>query len=286
MNKPDKAAENYEKVAQDFTDAAGSLDYFNRTTFRIPELTVAGSGKNAALTLTHRNIAEAEVKVYRVDLLKFYLMRKNLEGMAGIQLSGVKPIFEKKLTLSKGREYRDRETAIPIPLGQDGAYLVEVRAGSRYLSGMVLRTNLEVEVQEDDLSGRVRVNVLDARSGRYVSQADVRVVGSEDGRIQSGRTDLRGIFTAEGVAGRATAIVKRDDQYAFFSGEQWLQAGAAQPSPAEQVDFDKMRGKNTQFIYDMNKEIQMRNDEYIDTNFQRQEGIQIQQIQQNAIMQK
>ena len=213
-------------------------------------------------------------------------MRKNLEGMAGIQLSGVKPIFEKTLSLAKGREYRDRDTALTIPLTQDGAYLVVLRSGSRYVSGMLLRSNLEVEVQEDDLSGRVRVNVLDARTGRYVSQARVKVVGSDDGRIQDGSTDLRGIFTAEGVAGRATAIVKKDDQYAFFSGQAWLQAGASEPAPAEQVDYEKMRGMNTEFIYEMNKDIQMRNDEYINDNFQRRKGIQIQQIEQNAIMHK
>jgi hypothetical protein len=287
MNKPDKAAENYEKVAGNFADAAGALDYFNRVTFQIPELTTIRSGKKAALTLTHRNVKDAEIQVYRVDLLKFYLMRKNLEGMADIQLSGVKPIFDKKLALSKGREYRDRETALDIPLTQDGAYLVVLRSGNQYVSGMLLRSNLEVEVQEDDLSGRVRVNVLDGATGRYVSQASVKVVGSEDGRIQNGSTDLRGIFTAEGVSGRATAIVKKNDQYAFFSGQSWLQAGNAPSQPMEeQVDFEKMRGKNTEFIYEMNEDIQMRNKGYINDNLQRQQGIQIQQLEQNVIMQK
>ena len=80
--------------------------------------------------------------------------------------------------------------------------------------------------------------------------------------------------------------MKKDDQYAFFSGQAWLQAGASEPAPAEQVDYEKMRGMNTEFIYEMNKDIQMRNDEYINDNFQRRKGIQIQQIEQNAIMHK
>ena len=281
MNKPDKAAEYYEMVSEQFTDAAGALDYFNLESFSIPELTTAPSGKSATVELTHRNIQEAELKVYRVDLMKFYLLRKSMQGMSQIQLSGVKPIYEKRLTLAKGREYRDQITNLKIPLDRDGAYLVVLKSPTRYISGMLLRSNLDIQVQEDSISGRVRVNVLDRRSGRYVSKAHVKVVGSGDGRIQSGFTDMRGIFTAEGISGRAAVIVKKDDQYAFFSGDTDLQQITTEEMPFEAIDFKQMRGYNTQNIYEANDEIQMRNDAFMNDNFQRQEGIQIQQIEQN-----
>jgi hypothetical protein len=97
---------------------------------------------------------------------------------------------------------------------------------------MVLRSDLRIEAQESFDVGRVRVNV--EQDGRLVGDADVKVVGSGDGRIQSGRTDLRGIFVADGVVGRATVLVRVGEGFAFHRGDAIHQPGRMpRPSPAQ-----------------------------------------------------
>jgi hypothetical protein len=63
-----------------------------------------------------------------------------------------------------------------------------------------------------------------------VGGAEVKVVGSADGQIRGGETDLRGIFVADDVVGRATVLVRVGDAFAFFRGEGMHQP-ARMPSP-------------------------------------------------------
>ena len=42
---------------------------------------------------SYRNIAEADVKVYPVDLMRLYLTRRNLDAIAGIDLAGITPLL-------------------------------------------------------------------------------------------------------------------------------------------------------------------------------------------------
>ena len=51
------------------------------------------------MKLDYRNIAEVDVKVYPVDLMRLYLTRRNLDGIAGIDLAGITPLFEKTVKL-------------------------------------------------------------------------------------------------------------------------------------------------------------------------------------------
>ena len=48
-----------------------------------------------------------------------------------------------------------------LDLEGEGAYLVICRGDDLFSSGLVLITPLDIEVQEDAVSGRVRVNVRD-----------------------------------------------------------------------------------------------------------------------------
>ena len=125
-----------------------------------------------------------------------------------------------KTTLTKTRE-------IPLPLTKEGAYLVICRGDNLFTSGLILVTPLEIEVQEDAVSGRVRVNVRDAVMGNYLPKVHVKAVASADGRFISGETDLRGIFVADGMRGKST-IIARDqiNRYAFYRGTKWLGAPA------------------------------------------------------------
>ena len=171
------------------------------------------------MELKFRNIAACDVKVYRIDLMKFSLLRRNLGGIAQINLAGIRPLHETSVKLGDGKDYRDRTQKLALPLKDEGAYLVVCRGDDLHASGLVLVTPLAVEVQEDAVSGRVRTTVKDVKADRYVHNVQVKVIGSGNDDFVAGDTDLRGVFVADGIHGRSTVIARAEpSRYAFFRG--------------------------------------------------------------------
>ncbi len=247
--QPAKAIEFYKQVAERFTDAAGAVKAMTRKGLKLPEVTIvrpgsapAGKGVSAEdlasgnafgrdrVVLDYRNIADTDVKVYPVDLMRLYLTRRNLDGIAGIDLAGITPKVETPVTLGDGQDFDDRKKVLELGLKEDGAYLVMIRGGDLYASGIALVTPLELEVQEEAEAGRVRVVVRDAKTKAYVSKVQVKVIGTENPTFLSGQTDLRGVFVAEGVRGQVTAVARKGtNQYAFYRGTSRV---GAPPVPA------------------------------------------------------
>ncbi len=81
---------------------------------------------------------------------------------------------------------------------------------------------MKLEAEEDAASGRVRVTVLNEKTGAYENNVHVKVIGSADKKFVSGDTDLRGTFIADGVRGTATVIAKKGEEYAFHRGRTAL----------------------------------------------------------------
>ena len=247
--QPARALTYYEQVADRFSDAAGAIASLKRKDLTVAEVTVVrsqGGAKVAAegaglrvvaperdpvvkarrdvrdkpeVTLDYRNIAEADVKVYPVDLMRLYLTRRSLDEIAGIDLAGITPLFETTVKLGDGSDYDDKARTIPLPLTKEGAYLVMIRGDDLYASGIVLVTPLEIEVLEEAENGRVRVRVRDAESHEPVPKVQVRVIGSDNSGFLSGDTDLRGVSVADGVRGQVTAVARKGTaQYAFYRG--------------------------------------------------------------------
>ena len=131
--QPARALEYYKQVADRFTDAAGAIKSLHaqgpegarghggpaRATagrrrqrpagFRAvarPRPRAAPSRRKPGSPLDYRNIAEVDVKVYPVDLMQLYLTRRNLDGIAGIDLAGITPLVEKTVTLGDGADLR------------------------------------------------------------------------------------------------------------------------------------------------------------------------------------
>ena len=110
------------------------------------------------------------------------------------------------------------------------------RGDDLFTSALALITPLKIEVQENQNSGRVRANVMDAVGNKYLAGVHVKAVGSADAQFRSGETDLRGIYIADNVHGKTT-IIARDDQsrYAFYRGTSWLgtpEVTATSPRPS------------------------------------------------------
>jgi hypothetical protein len=228
----------YTKVRQRFADATEAIKFFSRKEISLDEVTTIKPDDPKNALLRFRNIGQAAIKVYRIDLMKFGLMQRNLDRITAINLAGIKPYHEETLPLGDGKDFRDRTKELTLPLKAEGAYLIVCRGENLYASGLVLVSPLTLLVQEDATSGRVRVSVKDTTSDAFVSDVHVKVIGSANDDFVSGDTDLRGLFIADDIRGTSTVIAAGDtDRYAFYRGEIGLQGVRAEPSDAPADPF-------------------------------------------------
>jgi alpha-2-macroglobulin len=283
LGKAAEAIVEYTRVEDRFADAKQAIEYFTRKAISLPEVTTVKPGEAAEPELSFRNVADADVKVYRIDLMKFSLLKRNLGGITEINLSGIRPLVEQELKLGDGKDYRDRTQKLSLPLKEEGAYLVVCRGGDLYASGLVLVSPLKVDVQEEVPSGRVRVTVKNVAKDSYVSDVHVKAIGSRNSDFVSGQTDLRGVFVGDNLTGTSTVIAQADGgRYAFFRGTQELgpppqhippAANApAQTAPAgAEKSAGAEQGKPTELLLEQlqrsNGDIQMRNNTILDNNY-------------------
>ncbi|MDV6029297.1 MAG: tetratricopeptide repeat protein [Phycisphaera sp. RhM] len=224
LGRAAKAIDEYAKVSDRFKDAAEAIEFFSRQSVSLPDVTTLLAKDESEVLLQHRNVASVLIKVYRIDLMKFGLTQRNLDKITAINLAGIKPYHQETVELGDGKDYRDRETKIALPLNEQGAYLVVGRSDSLYTSGLMVVSPLALTVEEDSVSGRVRVSVKDQTEDAFVGDVHVKVIGSANDQFVSGQTDLRGLFVADGIEGTSTVIaVGQNDQYAFHRGSVFLQ---------------------------------------------------------------
>ncbi|MHB1155680.1 MAG: MG2 domain-containing protein [Phycisphaerales bacterium] len=282
QGEPAKAIDWYTRVADQYTDAKEAIDYFKQQTISLEEVHVFRPGKPVKLTLKYRNIAQAAIQVYRVDLMKLYLREKNLTRVTAVNLAGIAPLTGQTLTLGDGRDYVDKQREFDLALKDEGAYLLIVRGDDLFTSALVLVTPLELKVQEEAAGGRVRVNVMDAVKNQYVANVHVKAIGSANADFKGGETDLRGIYIADAINGKVTVIARDgESRYAFYRGEQWLGRPADAPHagpgrmPAErqaaQMDYQENLRKDNSLIQGQNF------DQFDKLRRNAQKGVQIKQ---------
>ena len=267
--QPGAALDYYKQVADRFSDAADAVLALGKRTLELPEVTIvrppgaapigaavrlnpAAPAAPGNVALTYRNVTEVDLKVYPVDLMRLYLTRRNLDGIAGIDLAGITPLHEATVKLADAPNYARGTKTLELPIAKEGAYLVMVRGGDLYASGIVLVTPLELEVTEEAAAGRVRVVVRDAESGNFVPKAQVKVIGSNNPTFTDGRTDLRGVAVAEGISGQVTAVARLDaGKYAFYRGTGAIGGPPAANAPAEVLRQPGAGGKpGAESLYD------------------------------------
>lgn len=211
------AVREYQRVEDRFPDAKQAAAYFLRKTVVLPEVTTVKPGEAVNLELKYRNLTQCDVKVYRVDLLKYGLLEGSLGGIARINLAGIRPQWESTVPLQETSDYRERTHQLSLELKKEGAYLVVCRGENLHTSGLVLVTPLALEVQTDAQAGQVRVTIKDATSDSFVHKAQIRVIGAGNEDFVSGTSDLRGVFVANGIHGRPTVLAEAGPgRYAFF----------------------------------------------------------------------
>ncbi|MDZ4405835.1 MG2 domain-containing protein [Prosthecobacter sp.] len=207
----------YEKVKDDFDDARESIAVLQEKGVKLPHATRVKPGQPVKLELDHRNVKEAALLIYRVDLMKLHERQKDLSSVSGVNLSGITPQAEMKVPLGDGLDYAWKKRSIELPLKDEGAYLVICRGDSQMTSGLVLLTTLDLEVNEDATNGGIRVQLRDTIRNAYVADADIAAYDSSGtAQPQKGRTDPRGAFSASGIHGHATVVVKLgENRYAI-----------------------------------------------------------------------
>ena len=235
LGKAAEAIREYTLVADRFADAKQAIDYFAHKEISLPEVTTFEPEEQVEVELKFRNVARCDARVYKIDLMKFSLLKRNLSGITGINLAGIRPYHEAVIELGDGKDYRDRTRKLELPLKDEGAYLVVCRGDDLHASGLVLVTPLAVEVQEEASSGEVRATVKNVVKDGYVPEVQVKVIGTRNGEFVSGETDLRGVFVAQSIQGTSTVIAEgENNRYAFFRGHTELgppPAQANQPAP-------------------------------------------------------
>jgi alpha-2-macroglobulin len=281
LGKAAEAIKEYTRVEERFADARRAIAYFTRKAIELPEVSTFEPDKKVEVELKFRNVARCDTRVYKIDLMKFSLLKRNLSHITDINLAGIRPYHEATIELGDGKDYRDRTRMLPLPLKDEGAYLVVCRGDDLHASGLVLVTPLKVEVQEEASSGEVRTTVKDVTKDRYLDEVHVKVIGTRNAEFISGDTDLRGVFVADGVQGTATVIAEEgSNRYAFFRGHTELgpipppanvpAAQPAAPAPAKPMGneseqllrqlqesnemIQQMQGENLKNIYQQNKQ--------------------------------
>ena len=262
--KPAEAMSWYEKVRDLYPDAADAIDYFEEKKISMGEVTTFKPGEDVEIEIDYRNIAEAALEIYKVDLMKLYLREKNLSNITAVDLAGIDPETSLKIPLGDGKDFADKIKAAKLPITDEGAYLAICRGDDLYTSGLILITPLKLEIQETPSEGSVRVNVRDLTAGgNYIPEVLVKVVGTHNDVFLSGHTDLRGVFQAEGVSGTATVLARTDGgKYAFYRGSHShgnvpnLNTQAAQQQEAAAKVPAKGKKQLEQADYLMNIELQ------------------------------
>lgn len=271
LGEAEAAIQEYERVKDRFVDAQQAIDFFAHRRIDLPEVTTLKPGEPARIELTYRNLASCSVTVYRIDLMKYSVLRRDLTDIANINLAGIRPLHQQDIQLGDGKDYRDCVRKLDLPLTQVGAYLIVCRGEDLHASGMVLVSPIELQMQEDSESGRVRATVRNAMTGSFVPDVHVKTIGSYNSEFVSGETDLRGVFVADGIIGRCMVIADAGDgRYAFHRGQRELgdlplpnapepQDAAAAPAESASSEaelLENLKGSNMDIQVEQQEQLQ------------------------------
>ncbi len=209
----DEAIALYEQVKDQSVDAREALKQLTEVTFSQPAVVRAEPGETISFPVTSKNLAVIDYRVYPIDLLVYFALKKDVDEVAGLNLDGLPPRLKGALTRSV--ESLRREDVRTVDLGEldPGVYLVILEGGGRERRTLIIVSDLSAEIRRH--SQGVRILVTNRRTGRPVSGAFVKL--ARNGRLlKEGRTDPRGIFEVRGaIAGKLSAVVEKDGSYAL-----------------------------------------------------------------------
>jgi hypothetical protein len=127
-----------------------------------------------------------DAKVYRMDLMKFSLLRRILGGITQINKAGIRPDHGATMELGDGKDYPDRTPKPPLPLKEDAPtcwFASAAWSGSTALASMDVRparllSRLDLRhLCRSRSSALVVAGRLQARSRATTMKREVRTPG-------------------------------------------------------------------------------------------------------------
>ncbi|MDE0959930.1 MAG: MG2 domain-containing protein [Planctomycetota bacterium] len=217
-NQTKDAAKYYEQVKDLFEDARASLARFQSRELNIDEISEFRPGEEVQIELRYRNIEEAEVLAYKVNLMTLALREQDLSRVTEVNLSGISPTISTTVQLGgkgAGGGAMQASHDVTLPIEDVGAYLVIVRGEDIHTSCLVLINQMELVVE--DTSGNIRIQSIDPVTDALIPGVQIRIL--DQGQVQSGTTDRRGLFVSDTSERMPTVIARRGtSDYAFFRG--------------------------------------------------------------------
>jgi alpha-2-macroglobulin len=207
----------YQKVTDEFIEASESIRQLSERSVQLPAVTTLQPGAPASLTLKYRNVREASLRVYRVDLMRLHQRSQDLSHVTSVNLAGVTPQAEQTVALGAGEDLSWQSKSLTLPLKDEGAYLLICRTDNQVLSGLVIVSPLQLEVQDEQM--QLRLSLRDSKT--FIPDAEVAVYDSRKPQPQTGRTDPRGSYEAY-AEGIPTVVIRAGERYAYYRGTHEL----------------------------------------------------------------
>ncbi|HPH02286.1 MAG TPA: tetratricopeptide repeat protein [Spirochaetota bacterium] len=204
----------YEQVKTRFADAARAIEHIRQKTLSLPEITIVPLEEQAHLEIASRNVSSATLTLYKVDFLMLCLKQKDLRNVKGINLAGIRPSLTTNIALGKAGQVMTATARIPIPVRDTGAWLVVVKADGIEQSGMIIRSNLVLDVMTTS-DGSVRASLHDRKTTLPMIGAQLKFIPANGQRATTATSDPRGMAESQAVQGSMIVAAVHQGQYAF-----------------------------------------------------------------------
>ena len=204
----------YEQVKARFADAARAIEHIRQKTLSLPEITIVPLEEQAHLEIASRNVSSATLTLYKVDFLMLCLKQKDLRNVKGINLAGIRPSLTTNIALGKAGQVMTATARIPIPVRDTGAWLVVVKADGIEQSGMIIRSNLVLDVMTTS-DGSVRASLHDRKTTLPMIGAQLKFIPANGQRATTATSDPRGMAESQAVQGSMIVAAVHQGQYAF-----------------------------------------------------------------------
>jgi uncharacterized protein YfaS (alpha-2-macroglobulin family)/TolA-binding protein len=208
-----RAVDLYRQVENLFPDARDAREFLTKEGLELRDVERAAVGATPVLHLRRKNVAEVRLRVYAVDFMILYALRRDLSGVNRIDLAGVEPVKEWVVAKKGAEDFRWHDETVELPGKDKGVYLVVAKGGGLDASSVVLVSDLDVDVQES--GGRVRVYATDRATGAPAGDVYVKI-GAGSAIQAQGFTDPRGVFEAGGVSGSFSVVAEKDGNVALW----------------------------------------------------------------------
>ncbi|MBI4613916.1 MAG: tetratricopeptide repeat protein [Planctomycetes bacterium] len=213
-----EAVPAYREVAGEFPEAADAVSFFEEKVLTLEPVTTASEGTSPRIAGRAKNLSAVEFKVYRVDLMVLFLLRRGLGGLTEIDLTGIEPDSRGEMKVDPPAEYAFRDIEVPIEGKEKGVYLVVAggagESAAVRASAVVVVSDLDLDVQNRE--GRVTVHARWRSSGKPAEGVFVRLAAGGE-LLGKGTTDARGTLSLPAGSGPVSVVAVADGHPAFWT---------------------------------------------------------------------